>query len=1286
MNAFFVIGTLYSYIRNDEYPIQAEMTRIQTTLIGIFILLVVAVNIFLQSSSWRLPIETYINSKIDENSNWQISIPNLEGNLLGIVQGNGMNFHHKNGSQIIFGDFSIKVNYLKSIFSAPTLSLLRVENILVSPIINTDSISTNTPDSLDMDFPSKINFIIENLHLSGVVEIPINNVSRTLQLQLDSRLNVTPEKKEFYIEEFSAAFNDTSGYFLLKNTPLIINESSAHFSPASGVVNGVPFDGEIHYDWTLLPDLTGDIHIERYEFPEHIFENLPLKPKFSSLETFIHFESDLDRYSGDVTVKNPLGLFMKGELSLTRHENHISLNRLSLDSENTNLSLSGIYENNGRISGNVLLTHFDLSKWITNQEQTNVNGTIMLEGTIQKNNINDISVTMEVNESELYGDREISISGTFSYNDQIFSIDSPLSIAVGPSSITLKGFTNIMDKSLDIDMKLNDASIFLINNFWSDSLNSGSATGDLHVSGTINNPSIRAELECKNLGYHETFLDQITMNAHWVPHENGGDGFFRGKIGRGSWKKYAFDNGLIDIAFSKEGIDIQSAEFKQADNFIQISGFMSTDSILTLDHIQLAYDTHYCINTKPFSMKFEPDKIEIHPFEIHIDDGILSGQMVIKDEIRGNFHLSNIDADIMKLFTDDVRYHVSGTSFGDLSISDRDNYPEIKMNLTLKNGIAARQTFSEMKLNGSLYRYLLNVEEVSLVAEDRKRISVSGFVPLGKIEGGDREFDFYIIFDELDVSLLTQFSQSSTFMDGKITGSYYLGGSTKKTLYNFDLEINDAVWDRLAMGTVRTEGLFDGSRLYFNKYSSNYNGSDLSGAAFLPIDYNIGSDNYGEYSKDDSIWVFVTGHTKNLEFLTAYISNIDSINGNFDIELEVNGPRENLIRNGFLNGQDATIYSLQLDDPIYNVDGHADLSKNTFRWESLNGSMVKNSNDPKVHNMSISGSMDMTHFFNPIYNMNISGEEIYFKSLLGDIEGIVNVDLELTGQDTIEIAGVIEPVDAVMYQEFVSDSDVESESEEGSTIVNYKLNFPITGDFALRNSQIDAHLSGELSMTKFGNNPSDFGGELYIRNGKFYFYGDVFNITEGYMVLDKKGFNPYLDISAQTKINQEQIYIQLVGRLDNPQLALESSSGFSESDIIELLTMGNRFLKNQEISARGFGNRAQNILGTILERELEKNILQVTGLDQVGLIDNVNISGTAGFIGSDSDQDFTISAERQISDNLLLNYSYHRSFSFSNPTMKKVGVEIRLNRYVSLVGNVDETGNMHVKYRLRYSY
>jgi len=147
------------------------MTRTQSIILGIFFLLIVAVNIFLQSSSWRLPIQNYVNSKLKENTEWQITIPELEGNLLGTVKGKGMKFSHENGSEVIFGDFSIRVNYLRSLITAPTLTQLRVEDILVSPVIDPDSIRIETDyDSLDMDIPSGLNFAIENLLLVNLLE------------------------------------------------------------------------------------------------------------------------------------------------------------------------------------------------------------------------------------------------------------------------------------------------------------------------------------------------------------------------------------------------------------------------------------------------------------------------------------------------------------------------------------------------------------------------------------------------------------------------------------------------------------------------------------------------------------------------------------------------------------------------------------------------------------------------------------------------------------------------------------------------------------------------------------------------------------------------------------------------------------------------------------------------------------------------------------------------------------------------------------------------------------
>jgi hypothetical protein len=85
-------------------------------------------------------------------------------------------------------------------------------------------------------------------------------------------------------------------------------------------------------------------------------------------------------------------------------------------------------------------------------------------------------------------------------------------------------------------------------------------------------------------------------------------------------------------------------------------------------------------------------------------------------------------------------------------------------------------------------------------------------------------------------------------------------------------------------------------------------------------------------------------------------------------------------------------------------------------------------------------------------------------------------------------------------------------------------------------------------------------------------------------------------------------------------------------------------------------------------------------------VDDVSVSGVGSLIDQDSDEEFTIKAGRKISGNLSLNYSYKRSFSLVNPNQSKMGVELKLNPYFSLVGSVDEEGFMSVKYRLRYSY
>ena len=533
---------------------------------------------------------------------------------------------------------------------------------------------------------------------------------------------------------------------------------------------------------------------------------------------------------------------------------------------------------------------------------------------------------------------------------------------------------------------------------------------------------------------------------------------------------------------------------------------------------------------------------------------------------------------------------------------------------------------------------------------------------------------------EVDISIFTQFIPDWFALEGVVSGDLNFGGYPNNTIFDFDLSIENGVFEGLKLGNVKGMGLYDSSRLYFNQFSAR-RGKDhtIAGAAYLPLDLNFNSENIGEMFMADSMWVDVSGDLNHLEFLSEYLMDIDSLPGNHNVSLQITGPSENLVRNGKISIKDCSIYTILLDKPIKGVNGKGVLVNNLLSIKNLVGaSTIKEKNNEA--NIFLDGNINMTSFFEPHYDLNAKGNDVFFKTLLGDVEGIVNVDVRISGRDTITIAGGIEAIDATMYQEFEINTLPTTEFEPSSKIINYKLNFPITGKFLLRNSQIDAQLGGELSISMFGEQSADYSGELFVREGKFYYYGDIFSITDGYLAFDTKGFNPFLDLSAFTTIKIEKITITLIGPLDNPKLGLESSSGFSESDILELLTIRSRF-EDQEISSSGLGSQAQSIFVAYLEKELERNFMQISGLGRLGFVEDVSISGTSALIDPTGTDDLVIKA--QVSRNLSLNYSYIRSFSLTNPN--QIGVEVKLNPYFSLIGNFDGE-HMHVKYRLRYSY
>ena len=115
--------------------------------------------------------------------------------------------------------------------------------------------------------------------------------------------------------------------------------------------------------------------------------------------------------------------------------------------------------------------------------------------------------------------------------------------------------------------------------------------------------------------------------------------------GNGKWNDENFESGVVDLSYSKEGIDIQSAEFKNNMDFFKLSGFLNNEGNGRFDRLQIATGQRYLINTKPveftlgegvdlLQLDLGENELTLKPFEFHVNDGIITGYLSLTDLIK----------------------------------------------------------------------------------------------------------------------------------------------------------------------------------------------------------------------------------------------------------------------------------------------------------------------------------------------------------------------------------------------------------------------------------------------------------------------------------------------------------------------------------------------------------------------------------------------------------------------------------------------------------------------------
>ena len=1250
-------------------------------ILSVSAVLILFLMILLRAAVWGEFIQKKINEKIAP-SGWSIDVGKSSGTLFGTMHLQDITLIQQDGPHVLIKNSSVNFGYVASLFGEITFDMLTIEGLWTQIDKNWAKADSGKIERKPVNIP----FHVKSFFVSGQIVSTFNEHSYHLNLKVGGEFDggnqpiLNCDLLKLSLEENPKFAVD------LRRLVLGYDGSSFFLNKVNGDIFGLPIKGEMTFD-DQRPFLSGNVRVSKFNIPDELFSKLPLKTKFSSFAGNFNFESDLKYFSGILVLENDLGLDMTGEFLVGREKTAWVLKTLQLAGERSQLNMSGIWLAGERVSCTMNLTNLDLSRWMTGQKPTQLSGLAILDGGLTKTgSLDQFDLTLEVIETELFKEGELSIHGQVAFQDSIISTIGPVIVMVGDSYLTIDGEGNFKDKTIDILADMERAEIELINQFLPGDFVSGRATGRLKVLGDIYSPSVNAELICEDIQVQDFQLESLEFNSKMSVTDTVTSGFVDMKAGAGSWRDWSFESGTVNATIRNSEVVVESCHFKSGKDYLQVSGKYDGIKNYSISRLQVVYENHFLVNARPVSFSFQDSILIVDPFVFHINDGMMEGVITGGDKQEGRFKMSNFEAEILTQFLNDKRLQVSGIVFGEIWMQWAEDALDVDVDLSLKNGLYMDERFDEMTLSFLYKNDMLHMDDISMTRGESMGLQVNGIIPFGKNRVGKSPISLRSTFSNLSLGFIHNFIPKFFTLGGEASGSFHLKGIPENTQFTYDLDIKNGLFDIIELGHVTGKGKYDGRRLFIETAEAIRHDGKITAHGSVPFDFNISSPNIGRFFPGDSLDFHAQSQLGSLPFLSPYIVDLDSVRGELDLSLSLTGPVESIQRSGHIRVKNGRIYTLLVSDPATSVEGEAFMNHNQLVIQDMKATLHHPNGkypEPKKQNISLSGSMDFTRFFKPGYDLHVKGKEASFKTLYMDITGQSNLDVTITGRDTITIAGTIETLDANIFYEFATEDVGIALSKETSTVMAYQINIPIRGTALFQNSQIDAIVTGELSLSQIGHQEMDFGGEIFVEDGSVFSYKDIFKGLQGYVSFDNKGFNPFFDVNAYTMIDDERINLRINGGIDDLDILLESVSGFSESDILELLTWGKRF-EDQELTSTGFGNQTVSILGSLLENQLEKN-LKDSDFGRLGLVDDIDISGAAGLLQG-TDEDFEVTAKRKIGDKTFLNLSYKRSFSLTNPNQSQIGVEYKLNRHFSLVGNIDEDGNLNLKYRYRYAY
>jgi len=1271
--------------------------------------------IFLRPSLWTGQLMSYFNSQIEQRYNVHIEAARLTGNILNnlsgedvvVTTGKDSTFFTAQGLtlqyslwKIIIGEFAIDEIHINK----PVIYYTKGLDLLVSQM------HTRPPEQPAVT-PLRQQFTIDRLTINEGQFIyqstanPLNVNKITGEMQISQGFDALSITGDFSsIQPLAGQQQLRSIQFLLHQYPDSITVDHMEFMYDSAFVF---LDGV--YEMEPQPHLRMKYHFSNVA-PQTILSDFGVQmPVGEQWDITGNLHTDFVDYHLHTTFSGnwKRGVRSSGELQTEFSENHLKITSSDLRINDGRVRIQGEFREGAGGNANVEVERLNLADLAAFLPQSSLSGGVKINE--DSGDLRDPNVNMHLNfqETGLQGYPISHVLGDIRLqNDTVRTVDT-LQARFGNSQVNLSGWYGF-DQSFNASVKLTTDDLTSFSSLFSIPGATGNLTARLQMQGTFDSTAVKGGVSLTNFQTEQAHLDTLVSYLDFANLQRleGGNLFVEARNGDLFGK--TIESGNLYMESTRDSFVVHNLRLNDARGSLYLTGRMSKNFVGAVNTLQLRYKDVLLHNRTTLPVRLTNQGLQLDRGVLSINDGFIGVAGIFRnpDSLQVTMDITNLDlAPLNALLMKTLPF--TGNLNGNIEFRRIQHDQAIRTDLNLTNAIWHDVPYEEIQCRGNYYQGVLALTRGALKTPEGATLEMSGKIPLlletslkqdSLVFAANQPLTANIELQDIYLEDYTKFLALKQKIAGKISGDMSISGTMEAPLSKMSLSVSDPKFDRVGGENLQVEAAYGHNRLTFTSLELNEREEGLyTGHGYLPLEVNLAAGKL-RLMRDTQMDLRFHADTPQLQFLEQYIKDLDGMTGTCTLDLAVTGTPNHPLRNGTATIEDGILEISQLENEVTGVNAGFTLTDNlmsvdhfsaymhdTQRGEIIEGvlqrarhwlsGLFRQQVSKEKPNVFVEGTLNFQKFFKPGLNLRLTGQDVYIRTLLSEIEGLVNTDITLVGRDTLRITGDLEVAEEVVLRKEFTKREFPKEIQTGGkkksqVEINLHADFP--GNVYIKNGQVNAEFEGEIWLIQHGREPLNISGSLTVLNGKFYYYNDTFTIEEGEISFDPVDSNPRLNVVATTQIEKEPIRITLTGELDNPTIALEATgdANLSESDILSLLTFNSQVEQGGLVSPE-----LQSIFTTYLERQLENYGTQLMGLETF----EVETQGQ----GLQDLQQVSITVGQRVSPNLY--FLYGRDFLAVNPG-SRLGLEYRVNKYVSFVGEIDEDGLYHFNYRLKYNY